>query len=441
MTSLLHTERLYNNHLARLVQIVMARLLAHPEVISEEEVRRVFANLKVIRGYNMLLLSELEERLAHWHRHQCVGDIFVNMAMFFKTYTQFTDGLDRRREAFGIMRLERPELNRLCTEIEADPRLQKEKIYSLLLIPRERIHEYCVLLGMLDESTDPSHPDAANLRTALATLTELKQFMEDSNSRASSVSAFASIQKRLTGKKSQKVVLVVPGRELVKDDKMWKLKGGKMSERHVYLFNDMLLVTKSAKQKGHKGKEALETVVHATPLHECSVSPFRVDGEMRGVNVTFGTETECLYEGTPGEGEIWFISMVETLVKAEAERQRLLSPRGIMEPSSGDSPPVTPRPTMARTTSWSSLKRQLQQGRAKTPRGTSSSDRPLRDADSRGALTAREGRGHAHFSGAVGEDREEERVTRSVFAVTPGKGSSRELMKKRQSAPSMVRKR
>eukprot|EP01094_Clydonella_sp_ATCC50884_P021442 TRINITY_DN4725_c1_g2_i1.p1 TRINITY_DN4725_c1_g2~~TRINITY_DN4725_c1_g2_i1.p1 ORF type:complete len:490 (+),score=161.85 TRINITY_DN4725_c1_g2_i1:27-1472(+) len=403
---LLLTERAYNNDLSKLVQIVMRRMLASPEVISEAEVKAVFANLKVIRGYNMLLLSELQERLAQWHPTQRVADIFVKMAVFFKTYTQFTDGLDRRREAFGIMRLERPKLNELCTEIEADEGMDKKQIYSLLLLPRRRIHEYCLLLEQLDRHTPYTHKDKANITQGLETLHDLEQYMQDSNDRATTVDTFASIQLRLTGKKSNKLALVMPGRELLREDKMWKLKGGKMSERRVYLFSDILLITKPPKSKHKEQKK--EHVMHAAPLTECSISPFRVDGEMRGVNVSIGGEELCLYEGTPGDGEVWFIVMVEALVNANEERRRLASPRGIAASPSVDTTSVVQKPAMARTTSWSSLKRHLAQGRSKTPRGTSTGDMQHHASAPSSARGPRSEAGveRAHFSGTILEEEE-----------------------------------
>ena len=122
----------------------------------------------------------------------------------------------------------------------------------------------------------------------------LFEYMNDSNARANVVDAIVAIQKRLDGKKvrhfftvhstafyvlllpfvsanaQQKLALMVPGRELVKEDKMWKLKSGKMSERRIYLFSDLLLITKP----GKKGKEH---VTNVSDLAECSgVSPFRV---------------------------------------------------------------------------------------------------------------------------------------------------------------------
>ena len=34
-------------------------------------------------------------------------------------------------------------------------------------------------------------------------------------------------------------------------------------------------------------------------------------------------ETVCLYENTPGEGEVWFFMLVEALVAAAEEQHRL----------------------------------------------------------------------------------------------------------------------
>jgi len=52
-------------------------------LVTKENVKIIFGNIKVIRGYNMVLLDELADRLENWSDEQLIGDIFTRTVCYY----------------------------------------------------------------------------------------------------------------------------------------------------------------------------------------------------------------------------------------------------------------------------------------------------------------------------------------------------------------------
>jgi predicted KAP-like P-loop ATPase len=47
-------------------------------LVTKENVKIIFGNIKVIRSYNMVLLDQIIDRLDNWSDEQLIGDIFAS---------------------------------------------------------------------------------------------------------------------------------------------------------------------------------------------------------------------------------------------------------------------------------------------------------------------------------------------------------------------------
>ena len=85
---ILQTEQLYVARLQNIVTLFFDPLINHAtndekKIISVEDVKTIFGNVKVILGYNIILLGNLTERLNVPSSDYCVGDIFYRLVSFY----------------------------------------------------------------------------------------------------------------------------------------------------------------------------------------------------------------------------------------------------------------------------------------------------------------------------------------------------------------------
>jgi hypothetical protein len=120
-------------------------------------------------------------------------------------------------------------------------------IPSILIMPVQRIPRYILLLQELFNHTPRSHPDAKLLAIALA---EMKAFTEEANNSQKNYERYQAIVKidavlvpRFKNLIQPHRVLHGAGLLLLLDDTKL-LARNKQKLRHVFLFNDLMLVTK-----------------------------------------------------------------------------------------------------------------------------------------------------------------------------------------------------
>ena len=62
--------------------------MKQPPIVSRQDLKAVFSEIEVICGYNSMLLKQLEDRMKNWSETQLIGDIFIKMIDFLKTYSR-----------------------------------------------------------------------------------------------------------------------------------------------------------------------------------------------------------------------------------------------------------------------------------------------------------------------------------------------------------------
>lgn len=139
---ILETEQAYVDSLDIVVDLLIIPLrqdIDSVSIIDEEDVQVIFSNIETLRGVNCVFLKKLEERLGSWHDTQYLGDIFVEMAPFFKTYCTYVDNYPRAMaRARALM-----EQNQLFTgflqQFQQHPRTRHLDVFSFLIKPIQRV--------------------------------------------------------------------------------------------------------------------------------------------------------------------------------------------------------------------------------------------------------------------------------------------------------------
>lgn len=214
--------------------------------VTLKEVKSLYNDLQVIVNYNGKLLRDLTPRVEKWTPHQKLGDIFLQLGLFLKVYTQYVKDYDRARSELAHARKNSLEFGAYITDLEKSngAKLENKDIFAYLIMPVQRIPRYQLLLRDLLKHTEKDHNDFESLQKALDQIASVASYIEEKAEESEHVHLVSTIQSRFSNRAEN---LVVPGRKFVRQGTLivWSVKQKKRQPNQVFLFSDLLVVAKS----------------------------------------------------------------------------------------------------------------------------------------------------------------------------------------------------
>jgi len=224
-------------------------------LISASEFQIIFASVPKVLELNEELLAKLEERVGDEGTFNvdetCIGDVLESMGVErFDVYGEYVAQWD----ASNLMLkkcTDKPEFADLLAQFGARAK-GKLDLFSLLIMPVQRVPRYVLLLRELIKHTPKTHPDYENLVRAQKMMEEVGQRI---NTRR------GEFDDRLVVAKENAALLLRP-RELTQRHRRLirtgmvtsRDEGGKL---HLALFNDLLVAARTlstmSKLKGRLG--------------------------------------------------------------------------------------------------------------------------------------------------------------------------------------------
>jgi len=115
------------------------------------------------------------------------------------------------------------------------------ELTSYLIMPIQRLPRYVLLLQELVNHTRTDHPDYQNLKSALDKMQDVADYVNDKKRMAENLNGVLTIQSHLTGEIKS---LAKPHRRYVRQGPLVLIEGEKKYTRYLFLFNDILIVTR-----------------------------------------------------------------------------------------------------------------------------------------------------------------------------------------------------
>lgn len=243
-TEILTTERTYVNILHLLDQVFAFRVdqenRAHP-MFSQEIVSQMFSNLKSIyKLHHDFLLPQLEERMQNWETEQRIGDVMKNFAPFLKMYTEYVKNYDNAMNLINIWYHKQPLFAQIMDEIHTMEECGNLTLHHHMLTPVQRVPRYQLLLKDYLKKLPEDSIDRPDTEKALELVSTAASHANEAMKKIDKFKKLLEIQDMIGGV----IDLVSPSRELLKEGKIIKIsaRSGDHQERHLFLFNDMLLL-------------------------------------------------------------------------------------------------------------------------------------------------------------------------------------------------------
>eukprot|EP00007_Cunea_sp_BSH-02190019_P001933 CAMPEP_0174240512 /NCGR_PEP_ID=MMETSP0417-20130205/19112_1 /TAXON_ID=242541 /ORGANISM="Mayorella sp, Strain BSH-02190019" /LENGTH=805 /DNA_ID=CAMNT_0015319609 /DNA_START=29 /DNA_END=2443 /DNA_ORIENTATION=+ len=289
---LLETEETYVSDLACLLSDFRSPILENFRSLklSEDKVRSVFAHLDTIFAYQKVLYGDLCERINHWSddyiaakdpvlaasqtepgpsscstsspkdeippgmvrntKKERVGDVFLAMTAYLKLYTQYVQNFNTASTTLQDLKLQSPGLCKLLVECGKSKRAKNKDISSFLIMPVQRIPRYALLLDNLLKYTPEDHPDYKDLSEAVTKVKDVANYVNEKAKEAENIQKVLNVRSQFQNQLDVKLA-EAHRRYLMEGDLMVldETKRSKEERRHVWLFNDLILIGKEVRPK------------------------------------------------------------------------------------------------------------------------------------------------------------------------------------------------
>lgn len=246
------TEDTYVNQLQVLVDVYMKGLEELGEsVITAAKLRSIFSDVKVILGYNNVILKMLTERMKTWYASgQAVGDIFGKLADFLKTYTAYVNNYNESMNVLQDQMMNNPPFAAKINECRMNDRVKGMEITSFLIMPIQRLPRYVMLLSDLFKNTPESHVDYERLIVALKKVEGVASYVNTKKREAENLLGVTTVARHLAGLESM-AEFTQPHRRYVRQGFLQEADAASISAkslktRYFFAFNDILVGTKES---------------------------------------------------------------------------------------------------------------------------------------------------------------------------------------------------
>eukprot|EP00698_Gefionella_okellyi_P014851 TRINITY_DN4134_c0_g7_i1.p1 TRINITY_DN4134_c0_g7~~TRINITY_DN4134_c0_g7_i1.p1 ORF type:complete len:618 (-),score=121.76 TRINITY_DN4134_c0_g7_i1:980-2833(-) len=264
---IVETEQRYVNGLAHIRKDYMEPLrelsTSSRALLTFEEVQAIFSSIDVLHRVNTELLNGLQQRAANWTHYTKIGDVFLNLAPFLKSYASYVNNYNRAVTTLSEVRRKRGFAQFMKLAHEHAP--GGLELPALLITPVQRLARYPLLLGDLIKYTEPTHPDYKQLDEALMKLKEIATRVNEDKRDAENVMRVLEIQDAI---EDIDIELVAPHRRLIHEESLHLITlDAQPIAATAFIFTDVLVLARTVKPQVYQmlGRVDIRSVTVAAP--------------------------------------------------------------------------------------------------------------------------------------------------------------------------------
>ncbi|KAI8824483.1 CNH domain-containing protein [Fimicolochytrium jonesii] len=245
----------------------LRKKLIIPAERLESFISSVFLNISELHEINSQLLQKLLERQKANHIVDKIGDIFLATVPSFQAYVRYGAQQVFAKHILDQERATNPEFAKFLQECERDPQCRKLPIHSFLARPTTRIGRYPLFLQSAIKAAAEHHPDRTLIPQAIRVIKAVLMDINQEAGRSEDMLKLQRLQDSLIFPgEPYDLGLAKPGRAIIREGTLMLRRNGHDQEIHLYLFDHVLLMTKTKKggsRKLYKRPIPLELIVVA----------------------------------------------------------------------------------------------------------------------------------------------------------------------------------
>ncbi|KAI8900363.1 Dbl homology domain-containing protein [Globomyces pollinis-pini] len=209
------------------------------EIIPRKVIHDIFYSHEGILATNQELRNQLQDRIIHWNQGlDQTGDIFLNLIPYLKIYSLYVTKFNNSMSLVSDLNTKNPEFAKFLKKNQHHPESHNLVLQAFLIMPVQRIPRYKMLLEDLFKHTPVDHADYENLKKAIAMVSEVATYVNETIREHEMMLKMVDIQKSLIGLKEN---LLQPGRKFIKRGGVKKICRRADQPRELFLFSDIII--------------------------------------------------------------------------------------------------------------------------------------------------------------------------------------------------------
>jgi len=240
---MLETEKNYVRDLEIVIQTYL-QPLRKAQVISPEELKKIFLNIEDVKAVNKEILEELElneEKISI----QSLSNIFLLKAEQLKVYADYCRNYVTALTMIGKISDKHPSASIFLETCRKNSR--GLTLVDFLIKPVQRICKYPLFFNELLKCTPDGHEDYKNLERALKTAEALATYANESKRKAENLEKMIHIRERVQSLPKD-FIFFHPNRVFICEGQVQRKVEGKVKETYIFLFNDIIVYCKVIKK-------------------------------------------------------------------------------------------------------------------------------------------------------------------------------------------------
>lgn len=247
-------------------------------IMTEQELNQIFGTLDSLIPLHEDLLSRLRDARKSDGSTEHVGHILTQWLPCLSEYTPYCSNQVKAKALLDQKKQER-RVQDFLQRCLLSPFSRKLDLWNFLDIPRSRLVKYPLLLREILRHTDNEHPDRQRLEEAMVMV---QSVVADINRQTGESECEFYKERLLYSEEGQKHELIDRSRTLSCHGELKNHRGVKL---HVFLFQDVLLITRSVSSSEQPVRYQLcrqPIPIEHLELEDLSDGEMRVGGSIRG---------------------------------------------------------------------------------------------------------------------------------------------------------------
>ncbi|KAG4090417.1 hypothetical protein H8356DRAFT_1713385 [Neocallimastix lanati (nom. inval.)] len=264
------TEINYVSNLEKIVNCFMKPLRAIFDEskkggITKENIDSIFCNIEDILVRHQNFLKKLKQVVDQWSNETLLSPLFENIHEYISFYIPYFNNYENSYDTIEKC-MKVPAFEESIKMVEGVKKLERNDLKSLLILPVQRIPRYILYLKEILKHTWPSHPDYDGLKIEISKIDEdikvLNRWKKFSESKGTIELLQNQIKRQNIEVKGKKYIS--EGQVLYQYSTMKESLKAPLPS-YIYLFNDMLLLTKNSVSKFTRISRL--SIIKAIPLN------------------------------------------------------------------------------------------------------------------------------------------------------------------------------
>jgi len=202
-----------------------------------------------------------------------LGGIFLKIADFLRMYAQYCGDYNSLLDNHVLCRKKYQSYDKFITAAENSETCGGLQLKDFLIMPVQRLCKYPLIFRELLETTPESHPDFDYVKKTLTKVNEIANHVNKITKTQNNFKSLTGFDDNVTGYPG-KMVDEMQTREYIRDEVLSQIfpeesPKNREQKRHVYLFNDLLVLTKLQKKK----KEIFKEMYNTNDITDVSQAP------------------------------------------------------------------------------------------------------------------------------------------------------------------------